>query len=114
MIVSADSRIVRAISLGVFWRWAPSTRSIMWSRKLSPGLAVTRITIRSDKTLVPPVTGAPVAAGFPDDRRRLAGDGRLVHRGDALDDLAVGGYDLAGGDHHDVALSSADPPGLSW
>ena len=44
----------------------------------------------------------PVAAGFPYHRRRLARDGRLVHRGRTLNDLAVGGYGLAGGDHHDV------------
>ena len=32
-----------------------------------------------------------VAAGLAHDRGRLAGDGRLVHRGDALDDVAVAG-----------------------
>ena len=34
--------------------------------------------------------GRAVAAGLADDRRRLAGDRRLVDRADALDDLAVG------------------------
>ncbi len=38
--------------------------------------------------------GAPVAAGFADDGRRLTGDGRLVDRGDAFDDLAVAGDHL--------------------
>ena len=56
MIVRAESRIVRAISFGVFCRLAPSTRLIMRSRKLSPGLAVTRTFIWSDRTRVPPVT----------------------------------------------------------
>ncbi len=42
-----------------------------------------------------------VAAGLADDRGRLAGDGRLVDRGDAFDDLAVAGDDLAGLDHDD-------------
>ena len=37
-----------------------------------------------------------VAAALADDRRRLAGDGRLVDGGDALDDVAVAGDDLAG------------------
>ena len=38
--------------------------------------------------------GRAVAAGFADDRRGLAGDRRLVDRGDALDDLAVAGNEL--------------------
>ena len=45
-----------------------------------------------------------VAAGLADHRRRLAGDRRLVDRADTLDDLAVGGDDLARLDDHDVAL----------
>jgi len=45
----------------------------------------------------------PVAAGFADHRGGLAGDGRLVHRGDALDHVPVAGDDLAGLDHHVVA-----------
>jgi len=54
MIVRADRRMVRAISFGVFWRSAPSTRWIMRSRKLSPGFAVITTLIRSDRTRVPP------------------------------------------------------------
>ena len=46
-----------------------------------------------------------IAAALADDRRRLAGDGRLVDRGDALDDLAVAGDELAGLDDHQVALA---------
>ena len=46
----------RAISLGVFCRLAPSISSIMRSMNDSPGLAVTRTVIRSESTVVPPVT----------------------------------------------------------
>ena len=45
-----------AISFGVFWRAAPSTSEIILSRKVSPGFAVMRTTIRSESTFVPPVT----------------------------------------------------------
>ena len=54
--MSAASRIPSAISLGVFWRRAPSTMAIMRSRKASPGFTVTRTTIQSESTRVPPVT----------------------------------------------------------
>src|SRR5712692_4874535 len=56
IIVSPASRILSAISLGVLWRWAPSTRPIMRSRKVSPGFAVIRTLIQSEMTVVPPVT----------------------------------------------------------
>ncbi len=56
MIVSAARRIVSAISLGVFCRCAPSTSAIMRSTKDSPGAAVIFTTMRSDRTVVPPVT----------------------------------------------------------
>ena len=46
--------------------------------------------------------GRAVAAGLADDRRRLAGDRRLVDRGDAFDHLAVGGDDVAGLHQHDL------------
>ena len=46
-----------------------------------------------------------IAARLADDRRRLAGDRRLVDRGDALDDLAVGRDELARLDHHDVVFA---------
>ena len=49
--------------------------------------------------------GRPIAAGLADDRRRFAGDRRLVHRRDAFDDLAVGRDELAGLDHDHVALA---------
>ncbi len=56
MIVRPASRMLSAISLGVFCRSAPSTRAIMRSRKVSPGLEVILTLMRSDKTRVPPVT----------------------------------------------------------
>ena len=56
MIVNTASRVLSAISLGVFWRFAPSTRAIIRSKKVSPARAVIRTTIRSERTLVPPVT----------------------------------------------------------
>src|SRR6266700_4695909 len=56
MIVRLAIRILSAISLGVLWRLAPSTREIIRSRKVSPGLALTCTTIQSERTRVPPVT----------------------------------------------------------
>src|SRR5450756_347115 len=56
MTVSPLIRMLRAISLGVFCRCAPSTSAIMRSRKVSPGLEVMRTLIQSLNTLVPPVT----------------------------------------------------------
>src|SRR6185369_17197010 len=46
-----------------------------------------------------------VTAGFADHGRRLAGDRRLVHRGDAFDDLAVARDEFAGG-HHQVVTGA--------
>src|SRR5579875_968913 len=56
MMVRPASRMLSAISLGVFWRSAPSTSAIMRSRKVSPGLEVTLTRIWSERTRVPPVT----------------------------------------------------------
>ena len=56
MIVRLASRMLSAISFGVFCRLAPSTSAIMRSRKVSPGLEVMRTTIQSESTRVPPVT----------------------------------------------------------
>ena len=50
------SKIPNAISFGVFWRFEPSTKAIIRSRKLFPASAVTCTTIRSVSTLVPPIT----------------------------------------------------------
>jgi hypothetical protein len=40
MIVNPASRMLSAISVGVFWRSAPSTSAIMRSRNVSPGFEV--------------------------------------------------------------------------
>ena len=74
MIVRPASRMVRAISFGVFWRLAPSTRAIIRSRKVWPGSAVIRTTIRSDSTLVPPVT----AERSPPDSRMTGADSPVM------------------------------------
>ena len=68
------SRIVSAISFGVFCRLAPSTRVIMRSRKVWPRSAVIRTTIRSDRTLVPPVT----ADLSPPDSRITGADSPVI------------------------------------
>ncbi len=73
-MVRTASRMVRAISLGVFWRLAPSTRVIMRSRKVWPRSAVMRITIRSERTFVPPVT----AERSPPDSRITGADSPVM------------------------------------
>ncbi len=55
-MVNPASRMLRAISFGVFCRSAPSTSAIMRSRKVWPGSALTFTLIQSDSTRVPPVT----------------------------------------------------------
>ena len=72
--VSVVSRIVRAISLGVFCRAAPSTSAIIRSMKVSPGLLVTLTTIRSESTVVPPVT----AHRSPPDSRMTGADSPVI------------------------------------
>ena len=101
--VSPAIRMFSAISFGVFCRCAPSTRAIMRSRNVSPGLDVMRILIWSDSTLRAAGDGAAVAAGFADDRRAFAGDDGFVHRRDAFDHLAVSGDEVAGVADHDIA-----------
>ena len=56
MMVRLASRMLSAISLGVFCREADSTRPMMRSMKVSPGFWVISMTIRSLSTRVPPVT----------------------------------------------------------
>ncbi len=46
-----------------------------------------------------------IAAGFADDGRGFAGDGRLVDGGDAFDDFAVAGDELAGFNLDDVVAA---------
>ena len=73
-MVSAASRMFSAISFGVFCRLAPSTRAIIRSMKLSPGFWVIRTTIRSESTLVPPVT----ALRSPPDSRMTGADSPVM------------------------------------
>ena len=73
-MVNFASRIDSAISFGVFCRSAPSTRSIMRSRNDSPGSAVTRTLIQSDRTFVPAVT----AERSPPDSRITGADSPVI------------------------------------
>ena len=73
-MVRLASRMFSAISLGVFCREAPSTRAIIRSMKLSPGLAVIWTTIRSESTLVPPVT----ELRSPPDSRMTGADSPVI------------------------------------
>ena len=74
MMVMPTSRMLSAISLGVFWRSAPSTSLIMRSRKVEPGAAVMRTRIQSDSTCVPPVT----AERSPPDSRMTGADSPVM------------------------------------
>ncbi len=73
-MVSDARRMLSAISFGVFCRFAPSTRAIIRSMKLSPGFWVMRTTMRSDRTLVPPVT----ALRSPPDSRITGADSPVI------------------------------------
>ncbi len=73
-MVRLASRMFSAISFGVFCRDAPSTRAIIRSMKLSPGLAVICTTMRSDSTLVPPVT----ELRSPPDSRMTGADSPVI------------------------------------
>ena len=88
--------MLSAISFGVLRRSAPSTSAIIRSRNDLPGSCVTCDHEPVGEQPRAAGDGRAVAAGLADHRRRLAGDRRLVDRADALDDLAVGGDDLAG------------------
>src|SRR6266508_4060302 len=74
MIVKPARRMLSAISFGVFCRSAPSTSAIIRSRKVSPGRAVIRTTISSDRTRVPPVT----AQRSPPDSRMTGADSPVM------------------------------------
>src|SRR5579862_1150083 len=74
MIVSPASRMLSAISLGVFCRSAPSTSAIIRSRNVSPGFDVIFTTIWSERTRVPPVT----ADRSPPDSRMTGADSPVI------------------------------------
>ena len=91
MIVSPTSRTCRAISFG---RLLPLGALDEADHAVEERLA--GVGGDADHDAVGEHLGAAgdrraVAAALADDRGRLAGDGRLVHRGDALDHLAVAG-----------------------
>ena len=102
-MVRPTSRMVSAISFGVFCRSAPSTSAIIRSRKPWPGSCVTRTLIQSEMTRVPAVTAERSPPASRITGAHLAGDRRFVDRGDALDHLAVGRDEVAGLDQHDLA-----------
>ena len=103
-MVSTASRIVRAISFGrLLTIGALDQRDHAVNEGLASfGRDAHHDAVRQD--LGAARHRRTVTAGFADDRRRLARDGRLVHRGNALDDLAVGGNDVAGLADHQVTL----------
>ena len=74
MMVRPISRMFSAISFGVFCRSAPSTSLIMRSRNDEPGEEVMRITMRSEMTVVPPVT----AERSPPDSRMTGADSPVM------------------------------------
>ncbi len=87
--------MLSAISLGVFCRRAPFNHL---DHPVQKRIARFRRDAHDDLVADDPRAagdGAAVAAAFADDRRRLARDGRFVHGGDAFDDLAIGGDELA-------------------
>src|SRR3954470_17611471 len=74
MMVRPASRMLSAISFGVFARSAPSTSLIMRSMKVEPCAAVIRTRIQSDRTWVPPVT----AERSPPDSRITGADSPVM------------------------------------
>src|SRR5271167_3962741 len=96
--VMPASRILSAISLGVFCRTAPSTSAIMRSRKVEPCAAVIRTLSQSDVTRVP-----PVAAALADNRSRFTGNRRFIDRGDTLDHFAIAGDKIPRLDEHKLS-----------
>ena len=106
--VKAVSTRVSAISLGVRWRRAPSTSAIILSRKDSPGPAEMRTMIRSDSTVVPPVTpdrSPPASRMTGADSPVIAAS--LTTRA-AFDHFAVAGNDLVRFDDDPVAGPQLD------
>ncbi len=72
-MVSEDSRMFSATSFGVFCREAPSTSAIIGT-KVSPGLLVMVTTMRSESTVVPPLT----AHRSPPDSRITGADSPVM------------------------------------
>jgi hypothetical protein len=94
-MVNAESKMVSAISFGVFWRLAPFDQT---DHPVNEGVAPLCRDVHHDA--VRQHLGATghrraVASRLTDDGRRFTGDGRFVDRRDALDDVAVGRDDVA-------------------
>ena len=77
----------------------------MRSRKVSPGLTVTRTTSQSDSTRVPPVTDEK----SPPDSRITGADSPVIALSSTEATPSItspsSGIDVAGLDQHDVALA---------
>ena len=95
MKVSAASRMVSAISFGVFWRLrafdqrdhAVEKTLALFHRDADDDAVAQHARAAGD--------GAAVAAAFANDRRGFAGDGRFIDAGDSFDHVAVRGNDIA-------------------
>ena len=96
MMVRPASRIESASSFGVFCLFAPSTRAIIRSMKVEPGAAVIFTLMKSDSTVVPPVTAERSPPASRMTGAELSGDRQLVDRCDAFEDFPVSGYNFAG------------------
>src|SRR6266516_1018717 len=101
MNVSAASKIVSAISLGVFWsctfdqRNHPLKKAVALVRRNANDDAVTEHARAAGN-------GAAVAATLTNHRRGLAGDGSFIHAGNTFDDITIGGDNVIGFANHDV------------
>ena len=104
MNVSAASRIVSAISFGVFWR--ARLRPAQSSGRESRAPLSSRDT--DDDAIAKHARAAgnraAVAAALANHRRGFAGDRRFIHTGDSFDDIAVGRDDVARFADHEVAF----------
>ena len=102
----ATRKICKAISLGVFFRAAPSTIAIILSRKLSPASLVTLTTIQSDRTVVPPVTALRSPPASRITGGGFAGDGAFIHGGRPFYDFSICRNLFSSLDNHQFAFFS--------
>ena len=103
MIVSAASRMLRAISLGVLCRLGALDQG---NHAVQETLARVGGNPHDQPVRQRPRTARhsrAIPAGFADHRGTLPGDRTFVDAGNALDDLTVAGDDLARLDQHHVA-----------
>ncbi len=103
MMVRPASRIDSASSFGVFCRSAPFDQR---DHPVDEGRARRGGDLHLDEVgqhRRSAGDGRSIAAGLANDGRGLAGDRRFIDGGDALEDLAVAGNDLARFDQDDIA-----------